>query len=723
MLPARWGRIRLWLVSACLVGVAMLATRCGRCDDQPQQQPAQQFTEDVNDTGKDAVVAARAETPPKIDGVLDDECWKTATRLTTFRIASEAQRSPGYFIIETQPGEGLLATEQTEVLSTSDKQALYFAFVCHDSEPAKISAHQTQYDGGFWLDDYVTVCLDTFSDKTRCYKFQVNPLGTRADQRWDDWRWDARWQAGAKIGGDGWTAEIAIPFSILTMPKGAKKFGFQCVRIVQRKNEWSVWKYTKNYSDREFTWARLSGFDTGAAIRPDRWLGYLVGSRRFEEPRSTTGHAGFDWEHPITSTTAAMLTVNPDWSQIEAAHAGIDFTYVERFLPERRPFFVESIPYLPTGVIFYPQQRIYKFDEGLKLTGTEGRFRFGVLEMLGVQRFTDLPPENDLAARLWYDFNPETYFNISDVRSGTDDCTHYEFVQERKGRVNTRTVAAYYRQASDDPALGGSHSAFRTYAQTEDWFAQVSYANLTDNFDPQLGYVTRRGLHRQTVDASRSFHPKPGAAWFEKADVGAYYALALNHDGTLNYEESGAYFSLRQSPALSLGGGPSLYRHPGATGDPFDDVTYSVWANLFERKPTSAWMNATVGTIEESRYRNFCLGGGARTKDDRLAGYADLAWTGWSRRSALSLHSSEENAHQYTLGLTYKFAKRTSFSVSQRWLKQGQESKSISNAILYKQYGVDHELYVIYGDPQNPNETVKQIVVKYVMPFGRWGER
>jgi len=697
-----WLRV---IVLCCVAAAALFPARCW-CEEQQQV-----FSEEVNDTGKDKVVAARTETPPKIDGPLDDECWKDATRLATFRVAS-------------QPGQGLLAEQQTEVLVSSDRQALYFGFICHESEIGKIAAHQTQYDGSFDLDDCVNVGLDTFCDKTRSYVFTVNPLGTRADSRWGDSRWNGPWQAAAKVGEDCWTAEMAIPFSILTMPKGTKKFGFNCGRFVQRKSEWSDWKYTKNYCWREFTWAELTGFETGEARRPDRYLGYVVGARRFEEPRSTSAHVGFDWEHPLTSTATAMLTLNPDWSNIEAAHAGIDFTYLEeRRLPEVRPFFVESLPYLPTPIIFYPQRRIYKFDEGLKLTGTEGRFRFGLLGMLGVERFGQVSREDDLAARLWYDFSHETYLNVSDVRSGADNCTHVEFVHERKARINTRTVAAYYHQSSDLPGLGGSESYLRSYAQTEDWFAQVLYENIGDNLRPALGYLARRGIRHTGYTADRFFNPKPGTSWFEHGELEVVYDRALDQSGKLSYEESGAWLYVRQSPGLSFGGGPDLYRHPGGDGRRFDDLTWNAWASFFERQPTNAFLTATVGTIEESGYRYFSAGGQTRTARDRLAAEVNLEWTRWARRSALSLHGSEENARQYTLAATYRPAKRTWLALSQRWLKQGPQSNSIFNAILRKQYGVDHDLYIIFGDPQNPDETVNQVMVKYVMPFGKWGER
>lgn len=694
------------VLMAVVLGAAMALAQPGLASEPLQQQ----FTEEQNDTGKDKVVAARTETPPRIDGALDDECWSRATRLTTFRIAN-------------QPGQGLLAEQQTEVLITCDKEALYFAFICHDTEMARISAHQTQYDGSFALDDYVTVGLDTFRDRTRSYQFHVNPLGTRRDERWEDDRWNAPWQAAAKIGQDCWTVEIAIPFHVLVIPDRAQKFGFNCSRWLQRERQWSIWKYTKNYSHREFTWAELSGFEAAEERRPDRYLVYSVASRRFEEPRSSAAHLGFDWEHPISSATTAMLTVNPDWSNIETAHAGIDFTYVERFYDEVRPFFSESRSYLPHTTLFYPQRRIYRFDQGLKLTGTQGRFRFGVLGMLGVERYADVPREDDLAARLWYDFNPETYLNFSHVRTATDNCSHIELVRDHKGRIRSRTDLEYFHQSSDEPGLGGSITHLRSFAETEDWFLEIGYDNISDNIEPQLGRVPRRGISQVAFEGAWFINPRPGSAWFEKTTLDIAHTRADNHAGGLNFEESAVALRVQQGPGLSFDLTASLYRHPAPSGEPFRDVTWGATVRLFEREPTNAFASALVGVVEESSYRYFSLGGAARTRDDRFAGSATLEWTRWSRRNALSLHDAGENAHQYGLWLTYRPRNRTWLSISQRWLRQGSRSESIFSAMLRRQYGLDHDLYIIYGDPQNPDQTVNQLMIKYVIPFGRWRDR
>lgn len=60
---------------------------------------------------------------PKLDGVLDDEIWKTAPLHEGFR--------------QRDPDEGEPASQRTTFQIAYD-EAIYFAIMCYDSEPDKI---------------------------------------------------------------------------------------------------------------------------------------------------------------------------------------------------------------------------------------------------------------------------------------------------------------------------------------------------------------------------------------------------------------------------------------------------------------------------------------------------------------------------------------------------------------------------------------------------------
>ena len=71
-----------------------------------------------------AVALVRTETPPKIDGVLDDAVWQAATPWSEFKTA--------------KPDYGKPVSEKTEVFLAYDRERIYVAFNCLDSDPAGI---------------------------------------------------------------------------------------------------------------------------------------------------------------------------------------------------------------------------------------------------------------------------------------------------------------------------------------------------------------------------------------------------------------------------------------------------------------------------------------------------------------------------------------------------------------------------------------------------------
>src|SRR4051794_11469034 len=67
-----------------------------------------------------------------IDGVLDDEAWQDATPASGF--------------IQSDPVEGVPASEDTEVRVAFDHEAIYIAALCRDSDPAGVVVNEIRKD-------------------------------------------------------------------------------------------------------------------------------------------------------------------------------------------------------------------------------------------------------------------------------------------------------------------------------------------------------------------------------------------------------------------------------------------------------------------------------------------------------------------------------------------------------------------------------------------------
>jgi hypothetical protein len=104
---------------------------------------------------------------PNIDGHLDDEVWKTATKINNF-----TQR-------ELKIGEP--SSELTEVAVITTEQYLYIGVWCYDRQAEDIIAKELKRDFNYDLDDNFTIIIDTYHDLRNGFMFVTNPNGARAD--------------------------------------------------------------------------------------------------------------------------------------------------------------------------------------------------------------------------------------------------------------------------------------------------------------------------------------------------------------------------------------------------------------------------------------------------------------------------------------------------------------------------------------------------------------
>jgi hypothetical protein len=288
------------------------------------------------------VQAFRTDEPIVLDGRLNEKVWKNP---------------PTNGFTQNDPKDGEPSTEKTDVWVAYDDKALYVAAYCHDSDPKGIigllGRRDSQIDS-----DWFMFAVDPYYDKRTGYLFGVNPSGSIMDEALsndvnDDSSWDGVWEWKAAVNGDGWVAEIRIPFNQLRFPKQDEYvWGVNFTRLIKRKNERASFAWVpKNEPAFVSKFARLVGVQninpgTHVEIMP-----YVTGLGQFRpaEPGNPfeTGskgktNAGFDLKIGLKSNLTLDATVNPDFGQVEVDPAVVNLSAYETYYEEKRPFFIEG---------------------------------------------------------------------------------------------------------------------------------------------------------------------------------------------------------------------------------------------------------------------------------------------------------------------------------------------------------------------------------------------
>ena len=312
--------------------------------------------------------AAKIAHPPVIDGSLDDACWNQTPKANTF--IDERTEKPA-----KNQSVGRLAYTDT---------AIYVGLHLYDDAPGKIVARQIKDQTRFFGEDQVAFSLDPFHTHQMSDRnfFIVNPLGTKyahiATGRAEKSEWIGLWNAAAQIVDDGWIVEMEIPWQMLDYPETTKPIGMgiNIDRFQQRTGEKSWWSNlgVNEFRENDGHWVdvlppprkrnlKVLPYIIGGVSETETSQGAKSGSQQ-----AYTARLGGDIRYEVTPQLRLLGTVNPDFENIEQAVEGIDFSYGERYVEDRRPFFSEGGNLYQFDDFFY-SRRVIDMDTGLNLFG------------------------------------------------------------------------------------------------------------------------------------------------------------------------------------------------------------------------------------------------------------------------------------------------------------------------------------------------------------------
>jgi len=286
---------------------------------------------------------AFTQSPPTIDGFLNDSCWNNVAW--------------GGDFIQTQPYENKPPSQETAFKILYDDNNLYVFIRAYDTEPDKISrriSRRDNFDG-----DMVEINIDSYYDQQTAFSFTAMASGAKGDEavtkdgnNWDS-SWNPIWFLKTSIDDKGWCAEMRIPFSQLRFGKKEEHiWGIQVMRHIFRLEERSTWQFIpKGSPGMVHLFGELHGINN---IKPKKQLELLPytlakverfekdGDNPFLDGKKSSFSAGLDGKAAITNDLTLDFSINPDFGQVEADPSEVNLSAFESYFSERRPFFIEG---------------------------------------------------------------------------------------------------------------------------------------------------------------------------------------------------------------------------------------------------------------------------------------------------------------------------------------------------------------------------------------------
>jgi hypothetical protein len=557
---------------------------------------------------------ARAESisgAPVIDGRLDDAVWNGVTPLTGF--------------VQSEPGQGQPVSQRTEVRIAQDGEALYVAAWLFDTNASGIVFGQTLRDASLDESDAFVLVLDTYLDRQNGFVFGTSPAGIEYDgqvagegqaggpgggrqQRGStggfNLNWDGSWEVATTTDGDGWYAEMRIPFSTLRYGgSGAQEWGVNFERKIRRNSEQSMWAPIP----RQFDLYRISMAGTMTLEAParrtltvspyvlaDGFKDYRVGNPEVAYGRQVGGDAKIGLNQSLTLD----LTVNTDFAQAEVDDQQVNLTRFSLFFPEKRAFFLENAATFAVGAsqsaeLFFSRRiglsagQEVPIRGGARMSGKVGDFQVGLLniqtadvhqvdDVTGVR--SQIAPANNFGVlRAYKEMGNRTQLGgilVSRLNTGDRDDYNLTYgVDGRLGIGEALTLDGWLGLTTTPVVLAAGESDTRSGFNngeygfegngsfvTSDWEIGAGYRQIGDDFNPEVGFVNRWSYRQASARILRHIRTegtpwfrefRPHVSWNQFWSLDGFSESYLLHIDSHFAFENGAFF---QFPGFNLTG-------------------------------------------------------------------------------------------------------------------------------------------------------------------------
>ena len=497
-------------ISVCLAGLALVAVSVAPAVAQlPATSPMP-----LNTPERLVASAVKVDEAPTIDGVLDENMWKSAPPLGAF--------------VQAEPFTGMPGSERTEVRLLYDNDAIYVGVMLYDRDPSLIVTTDTRRDAGLSDMDSFQMIFDTFHDQQNGFVFGTNVAGIQYDAQVRDQgepatSWDGSWDVRTSMVPEGWIAEFRIPLRTLRYGPAPQTWGVNFFRNIQRTRERTYWSPLERVYDlgRLTSAGELRGLQLETP-RNFKLLPYVVGSadRNFAPGASTDldGDLGLDAKFGLTPSLNLDLTVNTDFAQVEVDTEQINLSRFNLRFPEKRPFFLENSGLFTVGkgdeLDLFFSRRIGLDENGLlvpivaggRLTGRVGGVNIGVLDMQTDDTLT-VPANNFAVMRISKELPNRSGIGAMFVnRTATGSASRSDDFNRTFGADARLGVGEYFTMAgfaarTETPGLTGRDYAYNVDSEYNDSRHRVGfeYGRTGEDFNPEVGFLENEDGYRRIL--------------------------------------------------------------------------------------------------------------------------------------------------------------------------------------------------------------------------------
>jgi len=466
---------------------------------------------------------------------------------------------------------------RTDVRMMFDAKNIYVSAVCHNLKPEKnFIVSSLRRDFSYPRNDAFGIYLCPLNDKTNGFSFAVSPLGvqregilTNGGNQGVTTAWDNKWFSEVKRYQDSYVVEMAIPFKTIRYNEKVLEWGLNFSRQDLNYNENSVW----NPMPRSFNIATLAQAGVLKWEVPPPKAGPNISLIPYVALNKYIDHTNHysDYQKPniggdakvgITSALNLDVTINPDFSTADVDDQVINLDRFEIFYPEKRQFFIENSdlfgsfgftkirPFFSRRIGLNSQNKLVPILGGVRLSGKlNAKDRIGVMNMqTSADTFSHLERGINGINYSTIAFQHQigkasniSFIGINKQTTGnyTEKGSPYHFnrllgFDYNYARGDNKYVGKVFLHQSFSPAKNNeayAHASFLNYNTPKlTWQWNHEFVGL--NYNPEVGYLQRKGYWRLEPDIQYNWYPKSKFLYFYGFDGYTSYYTNIHFKNT-----------------------------------------------------------------------------------------------------------------------------------------------------------------------------------------------
>lgn len=567
--------------------------------------------QDIKPFSGRSYVIPYTKTPPKIDGIISKGEWANALKINR--------------MYQVSPGDNTPPSDKTIFYLSYDSKNIYVGIIASIKKVNKFQAIHISRDGSANT-EFVQVMFDTFSQHREAYSIMFNPFGEIRDGifngHYTDTSQDFEIFSVGKVYKDKYEVEAKIPFRNFKFNgKIPMKWGFLLERDLQMKSgpERDLSVRISRENPKMLQYEDYLIFEHKITTKSLYFIPEILTSYNKEDYTSNYDpsfsnsfdktNIGFTSFMKLNSGTRLGLTVNPDFSEIEADDIHFDVNHrFPIYYREKRPFFLESSEdFSVMGSLFYSRS-IVEPDLGMKFISKWGNNTLSTLYALERNMPGDRFGLNSnliddvhwLLMRYKYNFRGDSYIGVFSLNRKYGSSNNNVFDIDGSYRLNEKNridfQGVYTRDTgvvlNGDKDPKGCRWNLEYVYKSRYFDSWIQTFGISDDFVDDGGFIWRTNYWEYSYDYVFHYEAKSDKSLLRSTRYHGEFHIGHDFYGNLSERHFGGEYE------LELKGGNGFHIEGNHMYELYADkgFTYADY-NFFYSNSYLKWLNFSLGYL------------------------------------------------------------------------------------------------------------------------------